>query len=221
MELYRTKEDNPFLFIIGGHSTAIEIRESAELYLSERYKIVNVIQDNDKVSPYFEYITDSILKNMRKNTDDVFIIGSTDISIKKNFEFYFTQNNINSINVIHPSAIIFNSANIGFGNYIGANVTISALSKIGNHNTINLNSTIGHDVHLGNYCCINPGARISGNVKIGSETLVGANSFIFQGLNIGEKCSIDAMTYIDRNIPNNMMCTSIKGNLKIYKKRNY
>jgi tetrahydrodipicolinate N-succinyltransferase len=56
-------------------------------------------------------------------------------------------------------------------------------------------------------------------VQISDNVLVGANSFIFQGKSIGKDTSIDAMTYIDRDIPNNSVCSNRPNSqLKIFKR---
>ncbi len=216
MEQYK----KPFLFIVGGASTAIEIRETAELYLSGEYDIINVIPENSSIN--MPYINDDELEpyiNNKVENKCKYIVGLTKTILKKKFVLLFEKYNVNPINVIHPSAVIFKTAKVGIGNYIGANSVVSSNTSIGDHNIINFNTTIGHDSTLGSFCSINPGAIISGNVTVGTDTLIGSNSFVFQGKYIGDNCSIDALTYVDRNLDNSVMCTSINGILKVYNKR--
>lgn len=189
----------PTLLIIGGSSTALEIRECAEL-TPERYdEILNVVGDNEDCQCSF--IHDFELEDKLKSISNCrYIIGFTSIKLKEKYEALFASQNIKPINIIHPTAIISPSARIGRGNYVGAYAIISSNAIIGDNNLINLQVTLGHDSITGNNCAINPAARISGHVKIGNNCLIGANSFIFQGLTICHDSQIDAMVYIREDV---------------------
>lgn len=205
------------LLIIGGKSTALEIYDVVFNYFKDMYsKIVFVIGDNESMHDSFEYIKDSELEQYISNHNCCYIISFANHKLRVKFAYLFNNYGISPINVIHPSAIISKSANIGLGNYIAAGSIISFNTTINNHNIINFSCTIGHDVVINDHCIINPGARISGNVEIGSRVLVGTNSMIFQGVKIGNDCLIDALTYVDRNIEDNMICSSKQ--LKVFKR---
>ncbi|MDR3246394.1 MAG: acetyltransferase [Prevotellaceae bacterium] len=211
-----------YLFIIGGKSTSLEIREAVEQYYRNIYsEIYNVIGDEENCSVE-NYIRDSDLKQfifqISEKSDIHYIIGVTNLKIKIKYISFFEENEIAAINVLHPSAYIAPSAKIGFGNYIGQNAIISTNAVVGNHNVVSA-VIIGHDVIIGSNCVLNPGAVIAGNAQISDNVLVGANSFIFQGKSIGKDTSIDALTYIDRDIPNNSVCSNRPNcRLKIFKK---
>ena len=210
----------PTLFIVGGSSTALEIRETVDQFFKDKYfAVYNVISDEEP--PILQtYIRDSSLLD-RLSTIEVshYIIGFTNRSLRLRFVDLFGGFNSVLDNVIHPSSYVSPSAILGKGNYLAANAVISSNALIGNSNLINYNVTIGHDVVVGSDCFFNPGARISGNVKIGNGCLFGANSFVFQGLEIKDDCQIDALCYIDRVIEANSMCTSNGGSLRVYRRR--
>lgn len=196
------------LYIIGGNSTAFEIREIFDLYYKDNYtQIYNVI-GNEESTILPNSITDSeLLESLKESSDISFIVGVTDPNLKKRFRILFEQYSGIEVNCIHPQSYIAPSARLGKGIYIAAFSVVSSNAEIGDGTIININVSIGHDSIIGKDCCINPGARISGHVTIGNKTLIGANAFIFQGLNIGENCAIDAMTYIRHNIKSNIMCS--------------
>lgn len=206
------------LFIIGGRSTAFEIREVIDYFFPTSYHCVyNVISDEEE-SKLQNTVRDSDLKAFLDASESIsYILGITNYKLRVHFKKLFQEVGGEEVNVIHPKACLMPSVKLGIGNYIAANAVISSCAEIGDSNIINYNVTIGHDAMIGNGCIFNPGARVSGNVKIGNNCLLGANSFIFQGLTIGVNCSIDALTYIDRSVADNQMCTSIQGNLRVYK----
>lgn len=187
------------LLIIGGSSTALEIRECAELNSDEYAEILNVVGDNEDCQ--YSFIQDHELEEKLNTTPNCrFIVGFTNVELKEKYESIFASHNFEPINVIHPTAIISPSAKLGKGNYVGAYVTISSNAIVGNNNLINLQVTIGHDSVTGNNCAINPAARVSGHVKIGDNCLIGANTFIYQGASICHDTQIDAMVYIRENV---------------------
>ena len=190
------------LLIIGGSSTAIEIRECADLFYHDKFEhIYNVIGDTE-TSSLPNVIHDCDIDKLLVENDIAFIIGFTNQKLRR--LFYDKLSQCAPVSIVHPTAVVSPSANIGEGSY-GC--------------IINIGASIGHDAMIGDNCIINPGARISGNCSVGSRTLIGANAFIFQGKSIGADCAIDALTYIDRDIDEKKLCTSNVGVMKVYKNR--
>lgn len=205
------------LLVIGGSSTALEIRECADLFYKDKYEaIYNVIGDNE-VSSLDNVIHDGELDTFLINKDIDYIIGFTNQKLKKLFseKLYMAA----PVTIIHPMSCISPSAHIGNGTYVGATAIVSSNANVGSGCIVNIGASIGHDSIVGDNCVFNPGARVSGNCKIGARTLFGANSFVFQGKSVGEDCAIDALTYIDRNIDDKKICTNNAGALRIYKNR--
>lgn len=196
------------LIVVGSKSIAVEIRECADLILSEKYtQIVNMIGDDESCS--FSSIFDSEAFNYIANFKRVdYIIGFVDVKLKKKIGDLLSRLNCNPINVIHPTAYISKSSCLGIGNYIGPNVVLSTEVKIGNYNLLNFNVTIGHNAIIGDCCTLNPGCRVSGHDIIEDNCLIGSNSFIFQGLKIAHDTQIDAMTYVKKNIEVPSFCKS-------------
>lgn len=204
------------LFIVGGASTSLEIRETVETYFKENFEqVYSVIGDNENIH-LDGIIRDAQLSEVLASITDIgYIIGFTEQSLRKKFKEIFKSYNGEEVTIIHPRAFVAPSAKIGKGVYMAPNSVVSTNAVIEDSVIINMNTTVGHDAHIGSDTFLNPGARISGNVKIGSKTLIGAGAFIFQGLSVGNRCSIDALTYIDKDIEDRMLCTSRFGTLKI------
>lgn len=208
------------LFVIGGSSTAFEIRETFEQFYKDEYDVMyNVVSAMDNC-PIAGIVHDPDLEDcLGKCSEIYFIIGVTNAKLKERFRILFENRGGVEVNCIHPTSYISASARIGKGVYRGPYSVISSRAVIEDGSFINIHASVGHDCHVGKDCCINPGARISGNVSLGDRTLVGANSCIYQGITIGSDCAVDAMTYVERDIGNAMMCTSRMGGLKVYKNK--
>ena len=213
MEQYRHT-----LYIIGGASTALEMREAIEMVDNPYDCIVNVVADGD--SCRYSFIEDSNLKeHLLRSEIKSFIIGFVNQNLRKKFYDLMVSYGAELADIIHPRAFIAKSALLGKGNYLGCNAVVSSEAEVGDCNIINLNVTIGHNSKVGTNCIFNPGARISGNCTIGDRCLFGANSFIYQGVSVADDCLVDALTYVNQNLEYPIICTSNTGILKTYKNR--
>lgn len=212
------KKNKRSLLIIGGSSTALEIRECVDSFYKNKFsEIFNVIGDNEETTIQ-NVIRDSELDVFLSNNYDIsYILGFTN----QNLRHYFTEklSNAHLVSIMHPTSFIYPTAKIKEGTYIGPGVVVSSNAIVGMRCLINIGVSVGHDAIIGNDCIINPGVRISGFCNIGDRTLIGANSFVFQSKRIGMDCSIDAMTYIDRDIEDKKLCTSNVSGLKVLNKR--
>lgn len=208
---------NHTLYIIGGASTALEIREAIYLVKNDYDCIVNVVE-NGGTCRYSFVEDDGLIDHLKRSIQKSYIIGFTDQRLRAKYIELMEKYGATATNVIHPTALISNSAIIGNGNYVAAYSIISSEAKVGDHNLVNLSVTIGHNTDIGNNNIFNPGARISGCVEIGDRCLFGANAFVFQGIHICSDCAIDALTYVNQNIEEPSICTS-NTSFKIFKNR--
>jgi sugar O-acyltransferase (sialic acid O-acetyltransferase NeuD family) len=119
----------------------------------------------------------------------------------KNAKKKIIAQNIKFPNLIHPTAIVQDSAKIGFGNILTAFVFISCDVEIGNFNLFN-GIGVGHDVKIGSFNVFNPRVVISGKVKIGDENFFALNTCILEKKTIGDNNRIGACSFIMRNIKN-------------------
>ena len=208
---------NHTLYIIGGASTALEIRETVDMVKNDYDCIVNVIENGGSCR-YSFVEDDGLLEHIKRSIKKTYIIGFTDQKLRAKYRALMEENGALPTNVVHPTALISNSATIGYGNYVAAYSIISSEASVGNHNLVNLSVTLGHNSEIGNDNIFNPGARISGCVEIGDRCLFGANAFVYQGVRVCSDCAIDAMTYLNQNLEEPSICTSNTG-FKKYKNR--
>lgn len=203
------------LLIIGGSSTALEIRECVDNFYKEQFsEVYNVIGDTEQTNLQ-SVIHDSELEAFIATKEVYYIIGFADQRLRQRFSILLEKQK--KALIIHPTAVIFPSAKVGDGTYIGATAVISSNAQVGESCLINIGVSIGHDADVGKNCVVNPGARISGHCKIGERCLIGANAFIYQGISVCHDCAIDALTYLSRDIDTPSICTSNIGKLKRYK----
>ena len=198
------------LFIIGGKSTALEIRETVDLYYSSKFDVINnVIGDREHTIDY-SFIRDSDISNFDKDdkNENYYIISFTNFKLRHKFKRILREINFKPFSVIHPDAFVAKSATIGTNVYISKGAVVSSYATINDNCIINFNTIVGHDVELSENVVLNPGSVVGGGAKISNNVLIGANSFIKQGVTIGANSLVDAMTYVNKDTGPDIMCTN-------------
>lgn len=108
---------------------------------------------------------------------------------------------LNWMSVIHPAAIVHNSASIGAGTVIFAGCVIQPDTKIGSHVILNTGAQVDHDGRVGDYCHIAPGCALAGNVTLGEGTFIGVGASIGPGWHVGAWTTIGAGATVTCDIP--------------------
>jgi UDP-3-O-[3-hydroxymyristoyl] glucosamine N-acyltransferase len=93
--------------------------------------------------------------------------------------FYPIDNDVLSQTIIHPSAVVDDSAEIGAGCHIKAGAVIEDGVKLGRSVCVEPNAVIAQNVEIGDQSVIGANASIS-------HALIGANVRIYPGVRIGQ-----------------------------------
>ena len=111
------------------------------------------------------------------------------------------------VNIIHPTAIIADSATLGEGIVVCPHVLVSADVTVGDGCVFNAYSSIGHDAKIGEYSIINSFCNITGGCELGNNVFMGTSSHIVPGICVGENAYICAGSTV---------VTKIKPNTKVF-----
>ncbi len=103
--------------------------------------------------------------------------------------------------VIHPSALVSDSAEIGEGTAVLARAIIQAESKICSHCIINTGAIVEHDARIGDFTHIAPGVIAGGGVNIGSDCFIGLGSRIRDHISIGNQVTVGTGSVVVTDIP--------------------
>lgn len=94
--------------------------------------------------------------------------------------------------IVHPSAVIAESAIVGAGVVVCAGAVVNPHAEIGDDVILNTGCTVDHHVRIGDHAHIGPGAHLAGNVTIGGGTLIGIAAAVIPGRAIGEWAVVGA-----------------------------
>lgn len=130
-------------------------------------------------------------------------IGGARGTDRLNIHKLFKQYSISEPSLVHPSAVVSNSAQIGIGCQILALGCVAAEVKLGESCIVNHKASVDHECTLGNGVHIGPGATLCGSVRIGDNVFIGAGTTILPNLNIGDNTIIGAGSVVTRDVPSN------------------
>jgi len=116
--------------------------------------------------------------------------------------------------LIHPSAILSDSAVIKEGSVVMPLAVVNADALIGEGCIVNTGAIIEHDCILENYVHISPHATLAGGVHIKNNTHVGIGSTIIQNVTIGTNTVVAAGSVVTKNVSDNVLVAGIPALIK-------
>ncbi|MDW7671919.1 MAG: acetyltransferase [Bacillota bacterium] len=191
------------LYIIGAGGFSKQVVEIVEKMNEQQpqYQIEGMIDDDPHLSGQ-NILGYPVIGNTQKLVQ---IASRQPVSAVVAFSVIHTRhmivsqfNEIDWVNLVHPSAVISRTLTMGRGNIICAGTIINPDCVIHNHCHINIGCTLGHDVTLKNYVTLMPGCHLSGNVSLHQHTTIGTGASILPGLSVGRNTIIGAGAVLTR-----------------------
>jgi len=107
------------------------------------------------------------------------------------------------INLIHPSAIISQSATIGIGVAIKAFSSLASNVHLGNFVYLQSSVILGHDVKIDDYCHVNSFSFLAGYVHVEQLCTINAGAKIIQNVVIGSGSTVGIGSVVLNRVKNN------------------
>ena len=134
-----------------------------------------------------------------------FFIAFGNMKYRKKVWEMFKQAGWNSVNIIHPNAVISKDAKLGEGILIECGCLITPNPTIGNNVVVNTGSQVNHDNIVEDHVYIASGVILSGGVKIGENTLLDDGVIVTLGKTVGKNSLIGAGAVVTKNIEDNVV----------------
>ena len=144
------------------------------------------------------------------------VVGKTSDAVNyKDFDFFvaignaktrekvmnrLTDEGLNVVNVIHPSAIVAKGVTLGKGILLCVGSIVNPNATIGDGVIINTLASVDHDNVIEKFSHISVGAHLAGEVKIGAYTWVGIGATVSNKITICSDCLIGAGAVVVKDI---------------------
>lgn len=139
----------------------------------------------------------------RSNSIQLFnktIIAIGNNSMRKEKYQLCRAQNIEFINVLHPSSILGLFVRLEQGIMILARAVVNSNSVIGANVIINTGAIVEHDVEICAHAHVAPGAVICGGCFVGENVMVGAGAIIQPNISICSNVTIGSGSIVTKNI---------------------
>ena len=129
-----------------------------------------------------------------------FFVAIGDSSVRQQLQDALAQKGLSIATLIHPKAVVAQSATIGRGSIVMACAVVNPDAMIGQGCIINTCASVDHDCVVGDFCHISVGSHLSGTVHIGAHTLLGIGAVVSNNLTICSHCTIGAGAVVIQDI---------------------
>lgn len=180
------------LIVIGasGHGKVV-----ADIAALNGYKDIVFLDDDESVKECAGYPV--IGKSTEAPYGEVFVAVGNAETRKRLMELY--KGRVLPI-LIHPSAVVAESAEVGVGSVVMAGAVINPGARIGRGCIMNTSSSVDHDCVVEEFCHVSVGAHLSGTVVAGTGTWIGAGATVINNVNICGGCIIGAGAVVIKDI---------------------
>jgi len=103
--------------------------------------------------------------------------------------------------LVHPSAVISESARLEDGTVVMAKAVINADARIGKNCIVNTAAVVEHDCRIGDHVHLSPGVLLGGGVTVHSFAHVGIGAIVLPGVEISEGAVVGAGAVVVHSIP--------------------
>lgn len=165
-----------------GYSDIVFLDDDSETEFCGEYAVVGESTD----APRFE------------GSDFVVAIGNANTRCE--IQSFLTENGLNAVSLVHPSAVVARKVKIGAGTVVMAGAVINPGAEIGSGCIINTCSSVDHDCRVGNFVHVSVGTHLAGTVTVGDKTWVGAGVTVSNNVNIAANCTIGAGAVVINDI---------------------
>lgn len=141
--------------------------------------------------------------------EDVFVCAIGNPVIREKVVRKMQEKGAEFVSVIHPTAVVADTADIGTGSILYPYSIVSDNADIKEHCIVNMHSCVAHDAILGRYCTVSAFCDITGNTRLGEYVFLGSGVKIVPSTSVGNHAFVCAGSIVMTRVKDN---TKVLGN---------
>jgi sugar O-acyltransferase (sialic acid O-acetyltransferase NeuD family) len=117
------------------------------------------------------------------------------------------------LTLIHPTAIVADTAEIGPGTVICPYAIVSDSVRLGRFVLLNYHASLGHDASAGDFTVLSPYATLGGAAQLRSEVFLGLHSSVGPGQIVGKQSKVSANSCALASAPDSSLIYGVPGRI--------
>lgn len=147
--------------------------------------------------------------------NDHFLLAIGRMDIKRNVVSRLKEKGAQFLTLIHPTALIADTASIGEGVVICPFVTVCDHAILEDFVMMNLYASCGHDARIGRFSVLSPYATVNGAAIVGEEAFLGSHSTVALCRKVGRKAKVSANSAVMNDAPDGAFVFGVPGEMKV------
>ena len=147
--------------------------------------------------------------------NDRFIYAIGSIDNKREIVTGLQDRGAKFISLIHPTAIVAETANIGQGVVICPFALVSDQADLSDFVMVNCYASCAHDTRVGRYSILSPYATLNGFVELEQEVFLGTHATVTAGRKVGARSRISANSVAMTDVPSQSIVVGVPGKPKM------
>lgn len=123
------------------------------------------------------------------------------------------ENGARFLTLIHPTAIVADTATIGTGSIICPYAIVSDSVRLGRFLLLNYHASLGHDAAAGDFAVLSPYATLGGHAKIDEEVFLGLHASIAPNKQVGARSRVSVNSAALSNAPAESVIFGVPGRI--------
>ena len=120
------------------------------------------------------------------------IVAIGDNRKRSDLTMQLRQSGFNPVTLIHPAAVVAQSAHIEAGTVIFAQAVVQAAARVGSAVIVNTAASVDHDCIVGAGAHLSPGVHLGGEVRVGDYSWLGVGAVVINQVAIGRGVTVGA-----------------------------
>jgi sugar O-acyltransferase (sialic acid O-acetyltransferase NeuD family) len=120
------------------------------------------------------------------------------------------------LTLIHPSAIVADSAVIGAGTVICPYAVVSDAVRLGQFVLVNYHASLGHDALAGDFSVMSPYSALGGNAVVGADVFLAMHVTVGPNVRVGDNSALSANTCLLNDAPRGSLVFGVPGRICPY-----
>jgi sugar O-acyltransferase (sialic acid O-acetyltransferase NeuD family) len=117
------------------------------------------------------------------------------------------------LTLIHPTAIVADTAVIGPGSVICPYAIVSDAVRLGRCVLVNYHASLGHDAEAGDYAVLSPYSSLGGSACVEEDTFLGLHASVAPGKRLAARSAISANSTALSDVPEECLVYGVPGRI--------